>query len=266
MAPCAEAEKPQLLAGTAHVELLARQLTGEEWDIHTLIPPGMCPGHYDAKPSDIAALAEARLIVLQTWQQPMAHVRKALKAASVPGDRVTYVPVDGNWMVPPVRQRAIQAMSKLLSEARPESGQRYMERAEKLAAETDKTTRKLRARFEELRTKGLKVICNTMQEGFVRWAGFEVVDTYGRPEDLSVAEVQRLITLAREAGVALVVDNLQSGDVRMGGTMAREAGAVQVVLNNFPGARDPKETWTKAVEQNAAALETAVNAWRTRHE
>ncbi len=48
--------------------------------------------------------------------------------------------------------------------------------------------------------------------------------------------------------------------------MARETGAEHVVLNNFPGARDPEETWHDAVRRNAEALESAVKRWRTRNE
>ncbi|MCK4262745.1 MAG: zinc ABC transporter substrate-binding protein, partial [Dehalococcoidia bacterium] len=96
----------------------------------------------------------------------------------------------------------------------------------------------------------VKVICAEMQAGFVNWAGFDVIATYGRPEELSVAEVEQLIVQAREAGVALVIDNLQSGGTENSATMARDIGAAQVTISNFPGGFEGTETWEKAIDRN----------------
>ena len=214
----------------------------------------------------LVAVLLVDLVLLQAWQQPMAHVQKALDTAGVPDSKVAVVPVKGNWMVPPVRRNAIGAMATLLAQAAPETADRCRKRARDVAAKTERTARELARTFEALDTGGVQVLCNEMQETFVAWAGFEVVAAYGRPADLSVAEIHRLLAQAEAAGAALVVDNLQSGDVRVGAMMAREAGAAQVVLNNFPGARVSGETWRQAVRRNAAALKEGLEQWRESHE
>jgi len=71
-----------------------------------------------------------------------------------------------------------------------------------------------------------------MQQGFLKWAGFDVVATYGRPEELSPKKMQELINKGKEAGIKLVVDNLQSGP-DAGAGIAEEIGAAQVI-SNFP--------------------------------
>jgi zinc transport system substrate-binding protein len=93
-----------------------------------------------------------------------------------------------------------------------------------------------------------------MQAGFVKWAGFDVVATYGRPEELSVGQVAELVAKARQAGVVLVIDNLQSGATATSEAMARDVGAVQVTISNFPGGLKGTESWEKALDRNVELL------------
>jgi zinc transport system substrate-binding protein len=104
-----------------------------------------------------------------------------------------------------------------------------------------------------------------MQQGFVEWAGFDVVATYGRPEDLSVADVEQLVNEAKQAGVALVIDNLQSGAATTGTAMAQDIGAIPVTISNFPGGLENTETWEKAIDKNVDLLLEALSEWRQQH-
>jgi zinc transport system substrate-binding protein len=91
------------------------------------------------------------------------------------------------------------------------------------------------------------------------------VATYGRPEDLSPAQMDELVTEAKEAGVALVIDNLQSSATATGETMAQDIGAIQVTISNFPGGLENTETWENAIDKNVDLLLGALNEWRQQH-
>jgi hypothetical protein len=91
------------------------------------------------------------------------------------------------------------------------------------------------------------------------------VATYGRPEDLSVAEVEKLINQAKQAGVALVIDNLQSGGTATSETMAQDIGAIQVTISNFPGGFEGTESWEKAIDKNVDLLLEALTEWRQQY-
>jgi len=98
------------------------------------------------------------------------------------------------------------------------------------------------------------VICAQEQAGFVNWTGFDLVATYGRPEELSVADIEQLVVQAKEAGVTLVIDNLQSGGTANSETIARDIGAAQVTISNFPGGFEGTETWEKTLDNNVDLL------------
>jgi zinc transport system substrate-binding protein len=103
------------------------------------------------------------------------------------------------------------------------------------------------------------------QAGFAEWAGFDVVATFGRPEDLSPADVAQLVTEAEQAGVALIIDNLQSGSTTLGASIEQDVEAIPVTISNFPGGFENTETWAKAIDKNVDLLLDALNEWREQY-
>jgi len=91
------------------------------------------------------------------------------------------------------------------------------------------------------------------------------VDTYGRPEDLSPADVNQLITEAKQAGVVLIIDNLQSGSATLGASIEQDVEAIPVTISNFPGGFENTETWEKAIDKNVDLLLEAWNEWEEQH-
>jgi len=249
-----------IVAGSAHLEAIVRALTDGDpaVAIHNLVPAGMCPGHYDMKPSDVAAVAGAQVVLLHDWQQGMPGVKRLVEAANVPPERLHILQVEGNWMTPEAHGRAVQAVAEVLSQQPEADGQVYAERAAGLVEAGRALEEQARRELDKAEVSGMKVVVSEKQAPVLAWAGFDVVGTFGRAEELSVADVEALVALAKEQHISLVVVNLQSGDTEMGKAIAREAGAVHVVLTNFPGGFPGTETWEQALATNVDRLVEAV--------
>ena len=251
-----------IMAGSSLITNVIQDIADGKLETRTLIPPGVCPGHYDMKPSDIVALANSKAFFIHDYQQNFQNIAGAIEAAENPDLIITVLNVTGNWMVPAVQAEAVDKIDQALGQIDPENATYYegkaAERAQAILAKGEEIeSRLLGAGIEEV-----KVICADMQQGFVKWAGFDVVAIYGRPEDLSVLQMKALVTEAREAGVALVIDNLQSGTASNSEAMAQDIGAVQVTISNFPGGFENTETWEKAIDKNVDLLLEALNEWR----
>jgi zinc transport system substrate-binding protein len=80
-----------------------------------------------------------------------------------------------------------------------------------------------------------------------------------------VADVDELVTEAIEAGVVLVIDNLQSGATATSETMAQDIGAIQVTISNFPGGFENTETWEETIDKNVDLLLEALNEWEEQY-
>jgi hypothetical protein len=88
----------------------------------------------------------------------------------------------------------------------------------------------IRRRCEGASVDTVRVICSAWQEPFLTWMGYEVVATYGPPDQATAARAAALADVAKDIDV--VVDNLQSGPPA-GQALARDVGARHVVLTNF---------------------------------
>jgi len=260
---CAQNIEPSvdIVAGSSFITNIIQDVADDKMVTRTLIPPGVCPGHYDVKPSDIEALADCKALFIHNYQQNYENVTGAVEAAQNPDLIIKVIDITGNWMVPAVQAEAVDKIAQALSEIDPENAAYYEENAAE-------RTQAILAKGEEVQgellgagLEGVKVICAEMQAGFVGWAGFNITATYGRPEDLSVADVEQLVTDAIEAGVALVIDNLQSGATAASETMAQDIGAIQVTISNFPGGLENTETWEKAIDKNVDLLLGALGEW-----
>ncbi len=253
---------PDIVAGSSLIASVAEDLANNKLEVHNLIPPGMCPGHYDLKPSDIETLANSKALIIHNWQQDKANIIGLIEAAHNPNLTISIIDITDAPMIPEVQAETVTRVAQILSEIDPANSAYYQERADGRVPAVLAKGNEIEGRLQEAEVNRVKVICSGMQAEFISWAGFEVVATYGRPEELSIAEVEQLITQARQAGVALVIDNLQSGEAMASKTMAQDIGAVQVTISNFPGGFEGTETWEKAVDKNVDLLLEALVEWR----
>jgi zinc transport system substrate-binding protein len=254
-----------IMAGSSLIANIIQDVAGDKMETRTLIPPGVCPGHYDVKPSDIEALANSKAFFIHDYQEYFTNVTGAIEAAENPDLTVTVINVTGNWIVPAVQAEAVDKIAQALGELDPENAAYYHERA----ADREQA---ILAKGEEVENElhgagvdGIKVLCADMQVGFVQWAGFNITATFGRPEDLSPADVNQLITEAKDAGVALVIDNLQSGSATLGTTIEQDVEAIPVTISNFPGGFENTETWEKAIDKNVDLLLGVLSAWEEQY-
>jgi len=254
-----------IMAGSSLIANIIQDVVGDKMETRTLIPPGVCPGHYDVEVSDIEALANSKALFIHDYQENFINITGAIEAAENPDLTVTVLNVTGNWMVPTVQAEAVDKIAEALGEIDPENAvyyeQRAADREQAILAYGDDVKNEL----QEAGVEGVKVICAEMQQGFVKWAGFDVVATFGRPEDLSPADVTQLITEAKQAGVALVIDNLQSGSATLGAAMEPDIEAIPVTISNFPGGFENTETWEKAIDKNVDLLLEALNEWEAQY-
>jgi zinc transport system substrate-binding protein len=252
-----------IVAGSSLIANIVQDVAGGKLETRTLIPPGVCPGHYDVKPSDIAALTTCKALIIHDYQQYFANVTGAVEAADNPGLNVTVISVPRNWMVPAVQAQAVSSIAQALEQIDPDNAAYYQQRA----TEREQAILTYGAQVEnELQPlHGVKVICADMQADFAAWAGFNVTATFGRPEDLSVADMTQLAQEANQAGAVLIIDNLQSGSTTLGASIEGDVNAVPVTISNFPGGLPNTETWEEAIDENVSLLLGALLQWEAHY-
>jgi len=254
-----------IMSGSSLIANIIQDVAGDKIETRSLIPPGVCPGHYDIKPSDIVALANSTALFIHDYQQYFQNVNGAVEAAENTDLIIIVLNVTGNWMVPAVQAEAVDKISEALADIDPENDAYYQERAADRAQAILAYDEQVKKTLQQAGVDGVKVICAEMQQGFVKWAGFDVVATFGRPEDLSSIDVQQLVNEAEEATAALIIDNLQSGSTTLGASIEEDVEAIPVTISNFPGGLENTETWEKAIDKNVDLLLEALNEWEEQY-
>lgn len=234
----------RVVASTALIATVVQTVGGPAFSVTTIAPAGFCPGHFDIRPSDVLSANEARLLLNHGWEEWFPRLEQSIDNLQL--RRVTLL-TKGNWMVPPLQAQAADEITALLVDLAPE-------RSDSLRAALDRYKLRVDSAATVVRTtlaqKTLPpAIAADKQAPFLEWAGFRVVATYGRAEDFTAAELNRLARIAVDSGVGIVVDNLQSGP-DAGRLLADELKVGHVTLTNFPLDGD----YPRTLLDNAAAL------------
>jgi ABC-type Zn uptake system ZnuABC Zn-binding protein ZnuA len=235
---------------TSLISSIVERVGGDKVEVADIIPPAQCPGHFDVKPSDIQMLANANLFLMHGWQGEQFS-QQLIQSANNPGLKAVSLNIQGNWMTPAVQAQALGNITSILAEIDPQNASYYQSNANsELAAITTKNS-ELETRLAAANLGQINVICDSQVTDLVQWAGFNVVASYPSPDTITPKMLQDLIDQGKQAGVALIIGNLQSGSSDMAVTMADGIGAVQITLSNFPGGFDNTETWEKAIDEDA---------------
>jgi zinc transport system substrate-binding protein len=269
-----EVEKLRVVTSTSMMAQIVERVGGDRVDVVNIIPPAQCPGHFDAKPGDIQKLVDADLFLLHGWRGEK-FAQDLIASANNPDLTVVKIAVKGKlmmpppqlevaqtltsdyWMTPPVQLEATEMIAAALSQVDTKNSSDYQKSAAELAAKIEAKGAEIQDRLAKAKISSVNVMCAEMQAGFVKWAGFNVVATYGRPDSLTPQVVKELVDSGRESNVTLIIDNMQSGQ-DAGAGVAEELGSARVILSNFPGCFENTETWEKTIEYNVALLLEAI--------
>lgn len=227
----------EIVASTTDISSVVEAVAPEEARVYSLVPGGMCPGHFDLSPVEANKLFQSDLIVYHGFESWLKKV-KELKLEV----RIVDLQTDGNWMIPDVYLKGAGEVAGVLKE---EYGSDSVSiniidsNYKKLEVKIDSLSGIIKRKKEPI--KDVRVICSEHQKDFLEFLGAEVVSVFSPGDDISLKETAEVIKAGRDENVRLVVDNLQSGQ-KVGRTIADEIKIKYVVLSNFPGENGYKAT------------------------
>ena len=252
VSPCsAENEAPLVVCTTSVLGSIVEDLAGDTVEVVVIASPSICPAHYDIRPSDVYAVGAANLILYHGFEP---WLNDTIEAS---GSTAPQVQVSGPWNTPDGARQYYQSVADALQT---HLGIDVGDRLTHCLAAINATEAELQSEAQQRAVSEWRVICMQWQSGFVSWLGFNITTTYPPPERLSASDIADLIEQSREAGVRLVIDNLQSG-TEVGAQIASEIGAVHVVLSNFPNTAPGLNNLTQLLRYNAEQLFAAMDSY-----
>jgi zinc transport system substrate-binding protein len=238
----------KVVTSTSLLAQIVERVGGDKVSVVNIIPPAQCPGHFDVKPGDIQKLADARLFLIHNWQGEKFS-DDLIASANNKSLTMVKVELEGNWMTPQVQRDATDKIVAALVQIDPDNSAAYQKAATEYKAVVTAKESEIIAKLGQMSLAAVNVLCDEQQTGFVKWAGLNIIATYGRPETFTPQSLKELVDKGREGKVTLVIDNMQTGG-ESGKSLAEGLGVKHIVLSNFPGGYENTETWEKAIDKN----------------
>lgn len=222
-----EEKRIKITTTTALLGSIVHAIGMEEIDVSTIVPAGMCPGHFDLKAENVKELSGSRILLSHGWEKWTGKLLAAVD--NKPALRI--IGVQGNLMVPDNHKQAAEHVTSLLCSLDQQHRTVYTKNYVSYASAIDSIVKDITDRSKDI--KGIKIVCSELQAEFLQWLGLHIVFAYRRAGELTPGMMAEAIKQAKHEQVRLIVDNLQSGS-DVGLAIAEEANTKHIVLTNFP--------------------------------
>ena len=252
---CAEGRRaeqnPDILCTTTLIAGMVESLAAGDLAVHSLIPPGSCPGHFDLKPRDAMALSEAKVILRHDYQRylddKLSAQNRSLTIESLAS--VGHLSIPANYL------HVLSQVRGVLARHYPHLKANLNLNYEAAVSQIKGVERHMQARAAGMGLGRTPVLASAMQAEFLTWLGLEVVGTFtDSPDELSVRRLRELVRIARRTGARAVVGNLQSDTERVARTIGQEIGLPVCMLSNFPGTNESNGTYAGLLLDNTNRL------------
>jgi zinc transport system substrate-binding protein len=256
LAGCRKTESPApaaVAASNSFLECAAKDLLGSNTPVLRLADPGMCPGHFDIRPSEVEALRRAKILLRFDFQKSL----DAQVGGEDAGVRIVEVRISGGLCEP----ESYLAACKQLADAFVETGLMPRALADHKLQWIGKRLDEQGKAARQMITKGGLIDCPVLssihQEAFCKWLGLRPVATFSGADSAGVGQVDAAVKQGEQAGAKLVIANLPEGR-RVADALAERLKAKVVVFGNFPSMSNGQSSFDDLLQANVnAVLEAA---------
>ncbi len=225
-----EETRAEIAVTNSYLGCAVRELCGDDTEVLCLVPPGMCPGHFDISPLQVRQLCDCRMLLLFDFQK---QVEQTLFRVKERGLKTAIVKETGGLCVPETYLAVCREVSDVLSSEYPERNVLYQQRLEVIEKDLEHLRDELLEKVRQAGMTSAKVLVSNYQADFVSWLGLEPIATFVGSDIETVAGIEHCIKKAEAQGVRFVIANKQEGTA-LAKALAERLGARAVVFSNFP--------------------------------
>lgn len=247
------ASPPAVAATNSLLECAARDLLGPEAAVLRLAEPGMCPGHFDIRPSQVDEIRRCRVLLRLDFQKSLDA---KLGGAGGEGLRIAEVVIRTGLCEPESYLSACRQTAGALVAAGLLGAADANEKLEKIAARVSAAAADCRRQVADL--QGAPVVASTHQEAFCRWLGLRPAAVFSGSDSAGVGQVDEAVRRGEESGAKLVIANLPEGR-KVADALAGRLGARVVVFGNFPALGRGQESFDDLLRDNVRLLREAAD-------
>jgi len=249
------AKQLEIVATSTHIGCCVKEIGKSKVNVTILIPPGICPGHYEIKPGDLKKLCNNGILLYHGWEGFIDDISKAVENT---GAKIFRLDVEGNWNIPEVQIKAGEKITHIMVSIDPSNKEFYEKNLISYKKKMSALDRKIKNFVSANKLSTVPVIASKMQQDFLNYLGFNIAGTFGRDEEISPGNITELINKAKTYNVKMIVSNLQSG-TSTGEMLSRKTKLPHVILSNFPGGFERTDNVEATIMKNLELIRNAIN-------
>ncbi|MBN1853044.1 MAG: zinc ABC transporter substrate-binding protein [Pirellulales bacterium] len=252
----AETSSAEHLVGVSNAYLAAaiHDLLGDRIELVILAEPGMCPGHFDLRPSQVRKLRRCEILVRFDFQSAL----DARLAQNTPdGPTIIAVGVPGGMCEPASYESACRQIHDALIAARWLDIQEAESQMTAIHERLETLTRRIQEQIHNASLEGTPVLCSGHQEAFCRFLGLHVAATFPAADAATPSQIDWAVNQGDDANVQWIIANLPEGR-QLADALAQRLQAAVVVFENFPDGHY-QHAFDALVQRNVQRLVDASN-------
>ncbi len=221
----------EIAVTNSYLHAIVRDLCGDETAIFAVVPPGMCPGHFDIKPADVRRLHRCRLLLAFDFQQGITRVLPDGDRGPVFGA----IAVPQGMCIPDSYLAMTSDVAEMLIAQYPQREDEFRRRLKQIIARMERLQADSAEMINALELDGEAVLASVHQAPFARWLGLEVVATFSGSDSETASNINAALGAAGSRTIRAVIANRQEG-AQLAEALADRLDAPVAVFSNFPDA------------------------------
>jgi len=240
----------EIAVTNSYLGCAVRELCGDNTEVLCLVPPGMCPGHFDISPLQVEQLCGCRMLLLFDFQK---QVEETLYRVKERGLKTALVRETGGLCVPETYLAACREISDILSSEYPERKAEYQQRLAVIEKDLKRLRGELLEKVQQAGISSAGVLVSNYQADFASWLGLETIATFVGSDIETAAGIEHCIKKAQDQDVRFVIANKQEGTA-LAKALAERLRAKDVVFSNFPEFSGDASGFSALLRANVEAL------------
>jgi zinc transport system substrate-binding protein len=241
---------PAIAASNSYLEAAVLDVLGADEPMLRLAEPGMCPGHFDLRPSQVNGLRQCRLLLRFDFQESLDA---KLGNVADGGLRICAVHIEGGLCEPSSYLDACRQIADALAAIGRIDRATADQRLDGIAQRLEARTQWCRNETAKAGWAGRPVVCSGHQEAFCKWLGLKVAATFTGADSALIGQIEEAIRAGESAGVGAVIANVPEGR-RMADALGQRLNARVVVFGNFPTMSADGPAFDALLTSNVQAL------------
>jgi zinc transport system substrate-binding protein len=246
-------KQPEIAVTNSYLSCVVKDICGNQTDVLSLIPPGMCPGHFDMSPSQVNKLSKCEVLLLFDFQKSISDSLSRLKER---GLKIRTVECPEGMCLPQTYLTIARSAADALSQDDPAKRAEYDKRLELIEQRLSILSDEIHTKMEQSQLIDAAVVASGHQAVFCDWLGLDVIATFSGSDVETPGSINQCLQSAKDKTVKLIVANEQEGTA-LAEALAERLGANTVVFSNFPaehGDIDNKSGFDSLLLENISGL------------